>query len=188
MRPPQGRSQTVRWAFISRSRHGGSSGSCRAPVPRVASRIFFHGTLRSAIRIQETIGLTAAESIDRSVSLRHIRDGIYDRGKSRTNRREAEAIVEDLVQRMKRCLKRPEAQRLTDGVVTFNSQQQELIQDLLYEALRQNSELEWFFQMTASNLPSLRTRKMCRVTNDVMLSRSRFASMLPGNSLSISGN
>ena len=87
----------------------------------------------------------AAESIDRGVSLRHIRDGIYDRGKSRTNRREAEAIVSDLVERMKRCLKKQEAQRLTYGVVTFNSQQQEMIQDLLDEALRQHPELEWFF-------------------------------------------
>ena len=87
----------------------------------------------------------AAESIDRGVSLRHIRDGIYDRGKSRTNRREAEAIVAELVERMKRCMKKPESQRLTYGVVTFNSQQQELIQDLLDDALRQNEELEWFF-------------------------------------------
>jgi very-short-patch-repair endonuclease len=87
----------------------------------------------------------AAESEDRGVTFRHIRDGIYDRGKSRTNRQEAEAIVADLVERMKRCLRKPNAQRLTYGVVTFNSQQQELIQDLLDEALRKTPELEWFF-------------------------------------------
>jgi very-short-patch-repair endonuclease len=87
----------------------------------------------------------AAESADRGVSLRHVKGALYDRGKSRTNRQEAEAIVADAVERMMRCLRRPEHQRLTYGVVTFNSQQQELIQDLLDEAQRQHPELEWFF-------------------------------------------
>ena len=87
----------------------------------------------------------AAESIDRGVSLRIIDGALYDRGKSRTNRHEAEAIVSELVDRMERTLSRAESQRLTYGVVTFNSQQQELIQDLLDEALRQRPELEWFF-------------------------------------------
>jgi very-short-patch-repair endonuclease len=70
---------------------------------------------------------------------------VYDRGKSRTNRREAEAIVADLVRRMQRCLGKPEGQRLTYGVVTFNSQQQALIQDLLDDAQRRHPELEWYF-------------------------------------------
>jgi very-short-patch-repair endonuclease len=87
----------------------------------------------------------AAESVDRGVSLRHVNGALFDRGKSRTNRQEAEAIVADLVVRMKRCLAKPEKQRLTYGVVTFNSQQQELIQDLLDDAQRKHTELEWFF-------------------------------------------
>jgi len=87
----------------------------------------------------------AAESEDRGVSLQHIDGGLYDRGKSRTNRQEADAIVVDLVKRMKRCLAKPQSERLTYGVVTFNSQQQELIQDLLDEAQRQHPKLEWFF-------------------------------------------
>jgi very-short-patch-repair endonuclease len=87
----------------------------------------------------------AAESADRGVSLKYIEGAIYDRGKSRTNRLEAEAIVADAVARMKRCLRKPEDKRLTYGVVTFNSQQQELIQDLFDLALRQDPELEWFF-------------------------------------------
>ncbi|MDZ4821502.1 MAG: DUF4011 domain-containing protein, partial [Planctomycetota bacterium] len=87
----------------------------------------------------------AAESLDRGVSMRHIENGIYDRGKSRTNRREAEAIVADLTERMSRCLLKPENKRLTYGVVTFNTQQQELIQDLLDDELRRHPELEWFF-------------------------------------------
>lgn len=86
-----------------------------------------------------------AESTDRGVRLRHVHDAVYDRGKSRTNRKEAEAIVGDTVERMKRCLRKPEEQRLTYGVVTFNASQQELIQDLFDAAQRQNPELEWFF-------------------------------------------
>ena len=93
----------------------------------------------------ELVTFPAAESADRGVSLRHVQDARYDRGKSRTNRKEAEAIVADVVQRMRRELAKPERQRLTFGVVTFNSQQQALIQDLLDEAQRQEQALEWFF-------------------------------------------
>ncbi|MEM9353660.1 MAG: DUF3320 domain-containing protein [Planctomycetota bacterium] len=93
----------------------------------------------------ELVTFPAAESEDRGVSLTHVEGGVYDRGKSRTNRAEAEAIAADLIQRMKRCLTRPEDERLTYGVVTFNSQQQSLIQDLLDEALRETPALEWFF-------------------------------------------
>jgi len=87
----------------------------------------------------------AAESEDRGVSLVHVEGGLYDRGKSRTNRAEAEAIVADAVERMKRCLAKPENERLTYGVVTFNSQQQTLIEDLFDQALRDVPQLEWFF-------------------------------------------
>jgi hypothetical protein len=79
------------------------------------------------------------------VSLTVVEGSLYDRGKTRTNRLEAEAIVADAVARMKRCMRRPEHERLTYGVVTFNSQQQSLLQDLFDEALRSAPELEWFF-------------------------------------------
>lgn len=87
----------------------------------------------------------AAETEDRGVKFQHLSDSVYDRGKSRTNRKEADAIVKDLVQRMKRCLLLPEKRRLTFGVITFNSQQQSLIQDLLDQAQRDNPELDWYF-------------------------------------------
>ena len=85
----------------------------------------------------------AAESEDRGVSLVHVEGGLYDRGESRTNRAEAEAIVADAVERMKRCLAKPENERLTYGVVTFNSQQQTLIEDLFDQALRDVPQLGW---------------------------------------------
>ncbi|MDZ4821215.1 MAG: DUF4011 domain-containing protein [Planctomycetota bacterium] len=87
----------------------------------------------------------AAESRDRGVSFVYPPDSVYDRGKSRTNRKEAEAIVREAVSRMQRWLQLPEKQRLTFGVITFNSQQQTLIQDLLDQAQRDCPELDWYF-------------------------------------------
>jgi very-short-patch-repair endonuclease len=83
--------------------------------------------------------------MDRGVSFRHLPTATYDRGKSRTNRLEAEAIVADAVSRMKKCLELPEDERLTFGVITFNTQQQSLIQDLFDDALKSQPELEWYF-------------------------------------------
>ena len=93
----------------------------------------------------QLVTFPAAESKDRGVSLTVVEQAVYDRGNSRTNRLEADAIVADAVARMKQCMARPESERLTYGVVTFNSQQQSLIQDLFDDALRDAPELEWFF-------------------------------------------
>jgi very-short-patch-repair endonuclease/RecA/RadA recombinase len=82
---------------------------------------------------------------DRAVHLHKVPDGVYDRGKSRTNRIEAEAVVQEAVSRMKGWLRLAEEQRPTLGVITFNAQQQSLIMDLLDAARRQEPELEWFF-------------------------------------------
>ncbi|MBN9237774.1 DNA helicase [Mesorhizobium hungaricum] len=82
---------------------------------------------------------------DRAVSLHKIPHGVYDKGKSRTNRIEAEAVVAEAVERMERWLKMPERERPTLGVITFNAQQQSLILDLLDAARRDRPELEWFF-------------------------------------------
>jgi very-short-patch-repair endonuclease len=64
--------------------------------------------------------------------------GIYDRGASRTNRAEADAIVEHITAHFSDDSKK----RLTMGVVTFNQTQQRLIQTLLDEQLRKLPELE----------------------------------------------
>ncbi|WP_349361325.1 DUF4011 domain-containing protein [Stappia sp.] len=82
---------------------------------------------------------------DRAVHLRQVSDGVYDRGKSRTNRIEAEAVVRDAVARMTGWLDLPEEDRPTLGVITFNAQQQSLIMDLLDAARRDAPDLEWFF-------------------------------------------
>lgn len=64
--------------------------------------------------------------------------GFFDRGRTRQNRAEAEAIVEELRRRS-----RDEALKgRSVGVVTFNINQQNLIEDLLCEAQAQDPELE----------------------------------------------
>ena len=76
------------------------------------------------------------------VHLVHV-DGVFERGGRRTNRAEAEAVVRELKRR---------AHDSTDcarsvGVVTFNISQQNLIDDLLTEACKEDALLEqWAFQ------------------------------------------
>ena len=82
---------------------------------------------------------------DEAVSLAFDPTAIYDRGKSRSNKSEARAIVADIRKRLESWLLQPEAERQTLGVITFNVQQQSLIQDLLDDARRDNPALEWFF-------------------------------------------
>lgn len=64
--------------------------------------------------------------------------GIYDRGGSRTNRAEAEAIVKGIEEHYLN----PKTRDLTLGVVTFNQTQQALIDTLLDERRRSSSELD----------------------------------------------
>ena len=82
---------------------------------------------------------------DEAVSLTFVPTGVYDRGKSRTNREEARAIAADIRVKLEDWLGLPEQQRPTIGVITFNVQQQALIQDFLDDARRDNPALEWFF-------------------------------------------
>ena len=64
--------------------------------------------------------------------------GYYDRGKTRQNKFEAAAIVEEVLRR----LTDPVLSQRSIGIVTFSSAQQNLIEDLLNEALKQQPELE----------------------------------------------
>ncbi len=76
------------------------------------------------------------------VSLKHI-DGVFLRSKTRQNRAEAEAVVEEL---KRRCHDERDS-KLSVGVVTFNINQQHLIDDLLAEACRCDPQLDaWAFQ------------------------------------------
>ena len=62
-------------------------------------------------------------------------EGTYDYGKTRSNRAEAEAIVQEILRR----LADEELSKHSIGVVSFSKVQQNLIEDLLSEQLRQES-------------------------------------------------
>jgi very-short-patch-repair endonuclease len=79
---------------------------------------------------------------DRAVSF-HIVKGRYEKGGARTNQPEAQALVTDLVSRLKRPGFRETG--LTIGVVTFNSEQQGLIEDLLDDERSRDPSLEPYF-------------------------------------------
>ena len=93
----------------------------------------------------QLITFPSAVTQDRAVSLKYLPDGLFDRGKSRTNRKEADAIVATAVQRMQTGLLLPEDQRPTLGIITFNLPQQTLIEDLLDQARREQPAIEWYF-------------------------------------------
>lgn len=67
--------------------------------------------------------------------------GTYDRSASRTNRAEANAVVAEVVAR----LRDPARNRHSIGVVTFSAAQQTLVEDLLDEARRRDPQLEPYF-------------------------------------------
>ncbi|WLD93800.1 DUF3320 domain-containing protein [Alkalihalobacillus sp. AL-G] len=68
-------------------------------------------------------------------------EGTYDRGKTKQNKAEAQAIVNDIFSR----LSNPEKQHESIGVVTFSQPQQTLIEDLIDERLKQDASLEKYF-------------------------------------------
>ncbi|CAK0749092.1 AAA domain-containing protein [Azospirillaceae bacterium] len=80
---------------------------------------------------------------DRGVRFHLVPNGVYEKGGARHNKPEARALVADIVAR----LKDPEfcALKRTIGVVTFNSEQQRLIEDLLDDERRKYPEIEPFF-------------------------------------------
>ena len=67
-------------------------------------------------------------------------DGYYDKGKSRQNQAEAQAIVDEIARR----LRSEKLRRKSMGVVTFNVVQQALIEDLLSDLFIFHPELETF--------------------------------------------
>ena len=60
-------------------------------------------------------------------------EGYYDKGKSRQNQAEAQAVVDEIVRR----LSDPELRNQSIGVVTFSSVQQTLIEDMLSDVVFQ---------------------------------------------------
>ena len=65
-------------------------------------------------------------------------EGVYDYSATRTNRKEAETVVDEVVRR----LESDELSQLSMGVIAFSKVQQDLILDLLQERLARRHELE----------------------------------------------
>ena len=70
-------------------------------------------------------------------------EGFYARGKARHNQGEAKAIVAEIVRRL--TSDDPAVRNLSIGVVTFNTEQQSLIEDLLDKARAEDPGIEWSF-------------------------------------------
>ena len=70
-------------------------------------------------------------------------DGFYARGKARHNQGEAKAIVAEILRRLQHD--DPAVRQQSIGVVTFNTEQQTLIEDLLDQARAASPDIEWAF-------------------------------------------
>lgn len=83
----------------------------------------------------------SAVTSDNAVSFCHVPNGVYDKGKSRTNREEAKAVVSEVIDR----LSTPATSDQTIGIVTFSQAQQTLIEDMLDNERLLHPELESHF-------------------------------------------
>lgn len=86
----------------------------------------------------------SSDTKESAVTLRRV-DGVFSSGKERHNPIEAKAVVQEITDR----LKDPKRSHLSIGVVTFNSNQQTLIENLLDEARVKDPSLERFFNDSA---------------------------------------
>ncbi|UIR57063.1 DUF3320 domain-containing protein [Sphingobacterium sp. SRCM116780] len=79
----------------------------------------------------------SADDLNSKVTHQYV-EGHYDKGKSRQNKYEAQAIVDDIAKRFRHEKNRKQS----IGIVTFSQVQQSLIEDKLNELYRLDSELE----------------------------------------------
>ena len=80
---------------------------------------------------------------DTAVAYRHVAGGVYARAGARTNQVEARAVVAEVVSRL--CAAAAGGPEQSIGVVTFNAEQQALIENLLDAARRDDPSLERIF-------------------------------------------
>ena len=85
---------------------------------------------------------------DTAVRYVHVEGGIYERGGAKVNRKEAEAVVSEVVKRLKTSTH-------SIGVVTFNGDQQRLIENMLDQARRSDPSLEAHFDRSQTSEPIL---------------------------------
>jgi len=84
----------------------------------------------------------AANTNQHSISFHFVRNGCYETGKG-INKPEAQAVVNECIRR----LTDPQLCKRSIGIVTFNSRQQKLLEDLLDAARTQHPEMEPAFSV-----------------------------------------
>jgi len=92
---------------------------------------------------ENTLTTFPSSETKKSAVILHRVQGVYAKGKSKTNTIEAQAVVDEVVKRLERMLEGEPI--LSIGIVTINSQQQRLVEDKMDEARRKNHNLEKFF-------------------------------------------
>ena len=90
--------------------------------------------------------------------------GFYERGGACHNEGEARAITAEIVRRVTHADEAVRNQSI--GVVTFNTSQQTLIEDLLDEARNRNPNLEWAFSNDAPNAEPVFVKNLETVQGD----------------------
>lgn len=96
----------------------------------------------------ELITFPSPVTRDAAVRYVHVEGGIYERGGAKVNRKEAEAVVAEVVRRLKTSTH-------SIGVVTFNGDQQRLIENMLDQARRSDPALEVHFDRNQTREPIL---------------------------------
>ena len=96
----------------------------------------------------ELITFPSPVTQDTAVRYIHVPDGVYERGGAKVNRKEAAAVVAEIVRRA-----RSSADSI--GVVTFNSEQQRLIENMLDQERRSDPSLEPHFDRNQTREPIL---------------------------------
>jgi hypothetical protein len=76
---------------------------------------------------------------------RHLPETVYDRGGTRTNPGEADAVAQAVIEFARAQLGRPEGERLTLGVAAFSTAQREALADRLEALRRDDPTCEPFF-------------------------------------------
>ncbi len=91
--------------------------------------------------------VTFPAAVTRESAVSHVKvDGVYAKGKGRTNANEAKALVAEVVRRLTDpAFVDENGKRLTLGVITLNSEQQKLVEDLLDTERQRRPAIEPYF-------------------------------------------
>lgn len=128
-----------------------------ASIPQCVLNLHYRSRRESLIAFSNSryydnalVTFPAPEHPDKGVSL--VRPtGFYARGKARHNQGEANAIVAEIVRRLTST--NPTVSKQSLGVVTFNTEQQTLIENLLDKARAENPTIEAAFSEEATSEP-----------------------------------